>query len=146
MANSCNSSNSSSSSSSCEEVASSVLKSLCTLLQSTRATATKQHVLAACHALASARPHHHEGADWDLVFRTAFNMMSMNQAGEAGHQLFRLLYPEQRRSLLPLEQAYGLFTHQLVKVTPDALGTLNALLLRFPLQKHAAATTMLKGQ
>jgi hypothetical protein len=133
-------------SSSSEEAASSVLKSLCTLLQSTRATATKQHVLAACLGLASARPHRHEGADWDLVFRTAFNMMSMNQAGAAGHQLFRLLYPEQRRrSLLPLEQAYGLFTHQLVKVTPDALGTLNALLLRFPLQKHAAAATMLKG-
>jgi hypothetical protein len=97
------------------EAATGILKSLSTLLQSTRATSTKRHVLTACLALATAvEVGGHAGADWDLVFRTAFNMISMNQAGPAGHRLFQLLYVE-KRSLLPLDQVYSLYTSHLIK-------------------------------
>jgi hypothetical protein len=100
-----------------------VLKSLSTLLQSMRNMSAKQHVLSACRALARCRDSCQESADWDLIFRTAFNMMSMNQAGPDGHQLFARLYPS-KRALLPVEQVYSLFTNQLIKVTPDAVHTL----------------------
>ena len=126
-----------------------ILKSLSTLLQSTRATSTKRHVLAACLALATAvqkgGDNWQDWADWDVVFRTAFNMISMNQAGQAGHQLFQLLYPAKRSSLLPVDQVYSLYTNHLIKVTPESVGTLSFMLRRFPLRMLAASTSQQQG-
>lgn len=115
-----------------EELRSQVLRVLSTLLQATKTVATKKHCLVCCLNLLYLAGLE-KGADWELVARTTFNMMSMNQAGSHGHKLFQELQ-RTHSNLFSLDQVYSLYTNHLVKLSPDTLSTLLFLLRNHPLQ------------
>ena len=71
-----------------------------------------------------------KSTDWDIVTRTTLNLVSMNQAGSEGHQLFHSFI--QSSSIMKVEQVYSLYTNHLVKLAPDTLNTLLFLLSNHP--------------
>ena len=71
-----------------------------------------------------------KSSDWDVVTRTTLNMVSMNQAGSMGHQLFHELI--HRSPIIPVHHVYSLYTNHLVKFAPDTLNTLLFMLRNHP--------------
>ena len=110
-----------------------VLRLLASLLQSSRSSLLRRHLLAACDSLASClQPS--PGGDWAVVARQASNMLSINQAGEQGHRLLQTLLTR-GGGVLPAAQVYSLYTSRLVRQDELSLATLAFLLKRHPVRE-----------